>query len=287
MWPIAHHLWKLLAGSAISMCLTFHWPMQVTWSPLTSNWNGTVLSCIWKESQAYLRVAPMIIPGIVISFDSCCLHPYNFMTEDCVSPIFYSMGSHSHTICKWQKRIWEQICWILTAVLIPWRLPCIFQNNEFTFTELTGSKFTCFVCFISFSPHNSLVRWPHWLAHAKGNQSLEKLRSHEEINPYLIPKTALCICTLLQHFLEWTFFMRHVGCLSRCRLQASYSPSEPALGEGVVMLTRMWYPWSCCHAHSLLSHCPWRSTLLLVASQQIKNTQQNPSPLPWLTWLSG
>lgn len=101
MWQIAHHLRKLLPRSAISMCLPVHQPMQVTWSPLTLNWNGTVLSCAWKESQTYLRVARMIIPGIVLSFCLWCLQPYNIVIEDCVSPTFYSMGSPGHTICKW------------------------------------------------------------------------------------------------------------------------------------------------------------------------------------------
>lgn len=118
------------------------------------------------------------------------------------------------------------------------------------------------------------------------------LRVLYALSHLVLARTVLRICTLLQRFLEWLFFMRVPGgAYPNAGSWTLHSPSDPALGEGVGNRNsdapRIWYPRSCCHAHPWLSHCPWHSTLLLVASQQIKNIQQNPSPLPWLMWLSG
>lgn len=49
------------------------------------------------------------------------------------------------------------------------------------------------------------MRWLQWLAHAKGNHSLEKLCSHKERDLYRTPKTRPLIYTILLCFSVWMF----------------------------------------------------------------------------------
>lgn len=104
-----------------------------------------------------------------------------------------------------------------------------------------------------------------------------------KLDPYLTPKTMPLIYTMLQCFSEWMFFRRSTRMLTQMLPPGPYACllnqlSGERLEMTVLMLTEVWHPWSCCHSHSWLSRCPWHRTLIWVASQQIWNRQQNPSP---------
>lgn len=155
MWQVAQHLVNLLPRSDISVLVTFHWPKQVTWSYLTLHWQGTILSCTWKEErEKYLGS----------STNDYTRHRVKFLTpvvsiltmpwwRNCMRPIFLIIweAKVSHFVnCVW-NRMWDQMCWIPVSVLIPRKLSCFFKMSDYTFVELTnyqGTKFKCFIHFI-------------------------------------------------------------------------------------------------------------------------------------------